>query len=174
MISHSTPLGAVLFSCLTLPRMPVYLLVALPAHQNHVVQVKSLLLIQALRNQMMQLCLADKYGYDIELLPIIDGQKSADTYNHTLQKKQEYKVNKTATASSIDNLIRDGKNQADSIVLRIDSEITLGTLQDAVQNRVNRERNITDVTLIRNEKDVTFTREQIISESFKIQPEDFR
>lgn len=154
--------------------MSVYLTVALPAQQHHVVQVKRLLLIQALRNQMMQLFLADKYGYDIELLPVIDGQKSADTYNHTLQKKQEYKVNKTATASSIDNLIRDGKNQADSIVLRIDSEIALGTLRDALRPRVDRARNITDITLIRNGKDVTFTREQIISESFKIQPEDFR
>lgn len=55
MISHSTPLGAVLFSCLVLLYIAVYLTVALPAQQHHVVQVKRLLLIQALRNQMMQL-----------------------------------------------------------------------------------------------------------------------
>lgn len=129
---------------------------------------------EVLQNTDIAVFLADKHAYDIELLPKIEGQKSADTYNHTLQKKQEYKVNNTATASSIDNLIRDGKNQADSIVLRIDSEIALGTLRDAVHDRVNRARNITDITLIQNGKDVTYTREQIIDQTFKIQPEDFK
>ena len=37
--------------------MPVYLPVALPAHQYYVVQVEHLIIIQTLRNQMMQLCL---------------------------------------------------------------------------------------------------------------------
>lgn len=129
---------------------------------------------EVLQNTDIAVFLADKHAYDIELLPKIEGQKSADTYNHTLQKKQEYKVNATASYNSIDRLIRDAKNQADSIVLRIDSEITLGTLRDAVQDRVNRARNITDITLIQNGKDVTYTREQIIDQTFKIQPEDFK
>ena len=129
---------------------------------------------EVLQNTDIAVFLADKHAYDIELLPKIEGQKSADTYNHTLQKKQEYKVNATASYNSIDRLIREAKNQADSIVLRIDSEIALGTLRDAVQDRVNRARNITDITLIQNGKDVTYTREQIIDQTFKIQPEDFK
>lgn len=58
MISHSTPLGAVLFSCLTLPRMPVYLLVALPAHEYYVVDVEFLLFVDSFRYEVMQLCVA--------------------------------------------------------------------------------------------------------------------
>ena len=118
--------------------------------------------------------LANKHGYDIELLPRKDGTKSADSFNHTLHKKQEYKLNVTASKSSIDNLIREAKKQADSIVLQIDSKISLGDLKDALTNRLRRSPNITDITLIIEEKDVTYNREQMLKPSFKIQPEDFK
>jgi len=81
---------------------------------------------------------------------------------------------RTATKSSIDNNIRDAKKQADSIVIRIDSEISLDVLSDAIQDRVLRTPTITDITLIMQGRDVTYLREQIVSDEFKIQPEDFR
>ncbi len=100
-------------------------------------------------------------------------KKMADTFNRTLNKEQEYKVNGTATKSAIDNLLRDGGKQAGSIVIRIDSDIPFGTIRDAISDRVRRSKNITDIIIIRDGKDVTFTREQMVSESFKIQQEDF-
>ena len=118
--------------------------------------------------------LANKYGYEIDLLPIIEGKKSPDSYNHTLKKNQEYKVNSIATKSSIDNLIREGKKQADSLVIRLDSDISLGDLKDAITDRLRRAENIKDITLIKNGLDVTYNREQILSKEFKIQPEDFK
>jgi len=81
---------------------------------------------------------------------------------------------RTATKSSIDNNIRDAKKQADSIVIRIDPEISLDVLSDAIQDRVLRTPTITDITLIMQGRDVTYLREQIVSDEFKIQPEDFR
>ncbi len=129
---------------------------------------------EAAENCRIATYLADKYGYEIDLLPKRDDKKTADTFNRTLNKKQEYKANETATKSAIDNLIRDGRKQADSIVIRIDSDISFGDLKDAISDRVKRSPNITDITLIRDGKDVTYTREQMASDSFKIQQEDFR
>lgn len=125
-------------------------------------------------NEEIAKYLANKYGYKIDLLPIIEGQKSADSYNHTLKKNQEYKVNSTATKSSIDRLIRDARKQADSIVIRLDSNIALGDLRDAINDRLRRAENVTDITLIKNGLDVTYNREQMLSKDFKIQPEDFK
>lgn len=129
---------------------------------------------EAEENKIIATYLANKHGYEIDLLPRSNKGKEADTYNRTLKKKQEYKESTTNTKSSIDNLIRDAKKQAGSIVLVIDSDISYGDLKDAISDRVRRSANVTDVTLIRDSKDVTYSREQIVSGSFKIQQEDFK
>ena len=61
--------------------------------------------------------LAEKHDYEIDLLDNPQNRKSADSYNRTLEVEQEYKMNVTPTKSSIDNLLRDAKKQADDIVL---------------------------------------------------------
>lgn len=106
-------------------------------------------------------------------MPKEDGIKTADSFNHTLHKKQEYKINSTPTKSSIDNLIRGAKKQADSIVLQIESGISLGDLRDAITDRLVRAENITDITIILDGKDVIYRREQMLKPTFKIQREDF-
>ena len=116
----------------------------------------------------------EKHGYKIDLLNTPPNKKSADSYNHTLGYKQEYKVNNTSSKSSIDNLLRDGKKQADNIVLEIKSEISLADLTDALTDRVGRSRNIESVLIIKDNRDVTYTREQIISKGFKNQQVDFK
>ena len=118
--------------------------------------------------------LANKFGYEIELLDNPQDISSADSFNYTLDFKQEYKVNKTASKNAIDRLIRDGKNQADNIVLRIDSDIALGNLRDAVISRIKRSLNVERLTIIRYGKDVTYSREDIIKDDFKIKQEDFK
>ena len=97
------------------------------------------------------------------------------TKNHyTLGFEQEYKVNNTASKSSIDNLIRDAKKQADNIVLRIDSDIMWADLSAAIRSRVRRSGNINTITIIVDGKDATFNREQILSDGFKIQRTDLK
>lgn len=80
--------------------------------------------------KMRQLC-------EIDLLPKDNRHKDADSYNRSLGYKQEYKINGTATKSSIDNLIRSGSQQAHHIVLRVDSDISFDLLTNAIRGRVN-------------------------------------
>ena len=117
--------------------------------------------------------LANKHEYVIDLLDNPNNITSADSYNHTLKFKQEYKVNRTATKNSIDTLIRDAKRQANNIVLRIDSDIPLGILRDGITDRVRRSKNIENITVIINGKDVNYSRNEILKDDFKIKQEDF-
>ena len=118
--------------------------------------------------------LVEKYGYEIDLLDNPSGKKSADSYNKTLGLTQEYKVNSTPTKGSIDNLLRDAKKQADDIVLWIDSDISWGDLTAALRSRVRRSENIKTVTIIKNNHDISLSREDILNDSFKIRPTDLK
>ena len=117
---------------------------------------------------------ANKYGYEIDLLDNPDGVKSADSYNRTLGYEEEYKVSQTPSKNSIDRLIRDAKNQADHIVLWIDSDISLEDLSAALRSRVRRSDNIRTITIVINGKDVSLTRAEIVSEGFKIRLADLK
>ncbi len=49
---------------------------------------------------------AEKYGYEIDLLPRLYKIKTADTYNKTLGVEQEYKTNKVPTYCAITTELR--------------------------------------------------------------------
>lgn len=118
----------------------------------------------------------DKYGYEIDLLDNPDGVKSADSYNRTLGYEEEYKVNQKEhpTKNSIDRLIRDAKKQADHIVLWVDSDILMGDLRDAIVDRVRRSETIKSITIVKEGKDCTYTRDEIIGDGFKIKQADLK
>lgn len=120
--------------------------------------------------------LAEKHGYEIDLIANPSDKKTADSMNKTLGYEQEYKVNNTPTKNSVDRLLRDGKKQADSIVLSIESDISLENVAAVFRDRVSRAENLKEVTLVlwNEQKDATYTRKQILSPSFKIRPEDFK
>ena len=117
---------------------------------------------------------ANKYGYKIDLLDNPDGVKSADSYNQSLDRFEEYKVNTTPSKNSIDRLIRDARKQADHIVLWIDSDISIEDLSAALRSRVKRCDTIKTVTVIRKDKDVSLTRADILSEVLKIRLADLQ
>ena len=108
------------------------------------------------------------------MLPNPNNRKSADSYNRTLGVEQEYKVNKVANVNSIDMALRTAAKQANDIVLVIESDISLGNLGAAINDRVRRCENITHVTIMINNKDVTYTREDIVANGFKIQQADLK
>ena len=120
--------------------------------------------------------LAEKYGYNIDLIANPSDRKTADSLNKSLGYEQEYKVSKTPTKSSIDRLLRTGKDQSGNIVLSIESDISLSDVASAFRDRVRRAENIKRITLIlwNEQKDVTLTREEVLMPHFKIRPEDFR
>ena len=116
--------------------------------------------------------LAEKHGYDIDLQDNPQNKPSADSYNRTLGVFQEYKVNSTPTISSINNLLRKAKDQANDIVLWIDSDISWEDLMSALRSRVRRTDSINTVTIVRDGKDITVSREDVLKDGFKIRPAD--
>lgn len=112
---------------------------------------------------------ADKYGYEIDLIATNNSKKTADSLNKTLGVEQEYKHNKKATISAIDNELRDAKRQSDHIVLNIKSKIKTGDLINALKDRVRRAENIQSIWIKIGKFDKQYTRAEILSPGFKIQ-----
>ena len=117
---------------------------------------------------------ANKYDRKIYLLGRNDNETSADAYDTELGCKVEYKNNSTASINSIDKALREANKQAPVAVIVIKSDISMGDLRKALNDRTKRCTNITSVTLIRHGKDVTYRREEIILDDFKIKLEDFK
>jgi SPP1 gp7 family putative phage head morphogenesis protein len=117
--------------------------------------------------------LAEKHEHEIDLIANPQNETSADSFNRTLGIEQEYKVNTTPTKSSIDNLIRKGAKQADDIVLFVDSEISLNDLSSALHDRVRR-TNLKTVMIVIDEKDKTYTYDEITAKGFKIRQADLK
>ena len=117
--------------------------------------------------------LANKHGYEIDLLPT-GSERTADSYNRTLRKEQEYKEVEKATDNAVQMAIRSAKKQADSIVLTVPPAMDLNVLRHALNDRLRRYDNVTDVTIIKDGKDATFTREQITADDFTINNDDFQ
>ena len=88
--------------------------------------------------------------------------------------EQEYKTASTPTVNAIDRLIRDGRKQADNIVLWLDTDIPLGNLRDAIISRIRRADNVQSLTIVRNGKDVTYNREDILKNNWEIKQADFK
>lgn len=118
--------------------------------------------------------LAEKHDYEIDLLDNPGNNKSADSYNRTLGIKQEYKINFSPTISSIDNLLRKAKTQANDIVLWIESDISWGDLRNAIYSRVRRSDNIQSLTIVKDGKDVTYKREDMLKSNWEIRQADFK
>lgn len=117
--------------------------------------------------------LAEKHEHEIDLIANPQNETSADSFNRTLGIEQEYKVNTTPTKSSIDNLIRKGAKQADDIVLFVDFEISLNDLSSALHDRVRR-TNLKTVMIVIDEKDKTYTYDEITAKGFKIRQADLK
>lgn len=110
----------------------------------------------------------NKYGHKIRLLGVSNKKKTADVFNETLGIKQEYKRPTKATKNAIDNAIRDGKEQADHIVLDIILDFDNETLKRGIKGRVNQAKTVKSITLIKNGKDKTYTRDEILSIDFEL------
>ena len=117
--------------------------------------------------------LAEKHGYEIDLIANPQNETSADSYNKTLGIEQEYKVNAKPTKSSIDNLIRKGAKQADDLVLFVDSGISLDELSSALHDRVRR-TNLKTVMVVIDGMDKTYTYDEITAKGFKVRQADLK
>jgi phage putative head morphogenesis protein, SPP1 gp7 family len=123
--------------------------------------------------------MAEKHGYEIDLLPKIDdkpGQKNPDSLNRTLGYNQEYKDNTENTYNSYDRAIRDGRKQASSLVIRLQDDADFDLLTKAMHNRCvfAKTNPVSDITIIWDNKDHTYLVQDIIEDGFKARKEDLK
>jgi len=104
-------------------------------------------------------------GYKIYLLPKIDTHKNSDAQLNN--ENWEFKTNRKGTESAIDNEIRDAKEQANNIVLKIESKISISKLENGIYNRVQRSKSIRNIIVIFNEEIFQFNRKEIVNMTFK-------
>ncbi len=110
----------------------------------------------------------NKYEHKIKLLAVSNKEKTADAFNETLGIKQEYKRPTRATKNAIDKAIKDGKKQADHIVLDIVLDFDDETLKRGIKGRVSQAETVKTITVIRKGNDKTYTRNEILSADFEL------
>lgn len=116
---------------------------------------------------------AELFGEEVILIPNPQHVKSADSFNITRGVLEEYKRSVTPSKNSIDSLLREGSKQAGHIILEIDSDIRVGTLQSGIRGRVTQNSHIEEIRLKVGDAEAVYTRHQILAKDFKIKPEDF-
>lgn len=104
-------------------------------------------------NERIAKFLARKYGYDIELLPVINenGIKTADSYNYTLGVKQEYK--QVTSINSLSMRLRKGAKQAGYVVLNVIEPHSKFEIIKAVKGRFNLTPELRAVHIITSDDD---------------------
>ena len=105
------------------------------------------------KNERIAKFLAKKYGYDIELLPVINekGIKTADSYNYTLGVKQEYK--QVTSINSISQRLRDGAKQAGYVVLDVIEPHSKSDIVRTVRGRFKQTPELRAVHIITSDDD---------------------
>ena len=105
------------------------------------------------KNERIAKFLAKKYGYDIELLPVINenGIKTADSYNYTLGVKQEYK--QVTSINSISMRLRKGAKQAGYVVLEVIEPHTKSDIVRTVRGRFKQTPELRAVHIITSDDD---------------------
>lgn len=109
----------------------------------------------------------DKYGQEIDLLPRSNTEKCADAYNRTLKQLQEYKQCSTPTKNAIDLALRDANQKSDHIILLIASDISEEILTRGIKGRMLQAKRLQSVTIVKDGKDVVYSKEEIVRKGFK-------
>lgn len=109
----------------------------------------------------------DKYGQEIDLLPRSETTKCADAYNRTLKQLQEYKQCNTPTKSAVDLALRDANQKSDHVVLLIVTDISEENLTRGIKGRMLQAKRLQSVTIVKDGKDVVYTKDEIIKKGFK-------
>jgi len=123
---------------------------------------------EADENKEIATKLANRHGHKIDLIERAENGKSADAFNHTLGYKQEFKRSTSEKKNSISQSIREAADQANHIVLEIQSAVPADTVSAALQDRVSRKRNIESVWVIKGDFDKQYQRKEIIKKGFNV------
>ncbi|MBD5207969.1 MAG: hypothetical protein HDS79_06855 [Bacteroidales bacterium] len=103
-----------------------------------------------------------RHGYQIRLCEKREDGKGADSFNVSLSRYEEYKVNRKGTLNSIDMNIKDAAKQADVILLKLNNDVPASVINAALRSRVRRATNVKEVIILIGEKEYILAREQIL------------
>ena len=113
--------------------------------------------------------LANKYGYEILVLPAKGVGYSADTYNVTLKRKEEYKHIQSNSYNAFDKNLQKAAKQANHVVYIIKGEYSKGELKKAIKDRFTKYSNLQSIRIIHNYKeDITIQRESILQDDIPL------
>lgn len=112
--------------------------------------------------------LANTHGYEIYVLSDVEkkeGSKhSADSYNATLKRFEEYKHIEKNTFNSFDRNLRKAAKQANNVVFVINGDYNKGNLKHAIKGRFNAYKNLESIRIIHNyETDILISRDAVIT-----------
>lgn len=112
--------------------------------------------------------LANTHGYEIYVLSDVEkkeGSKhSADSYNATLKRFEEYKHIEENTFNSFDRNLRKAAKQANNVVFVINGDYNKGDLKHAIKGRFNAYKNLESIRIIHNyETDILISRDAVIT-----------
>lgn len=112
--------------------------------------------------------LANTHGYEIYVLSDVEkkeGSKhSADSYNATLKRFEEYKHIEKNTFNSFDRNLRKAAKQANNVVFVINGDYNKGDLKHAIKGRFNAYKNLESIRIIHNyETDILISRDAVIT-----------
>jgi hypothetical protein len=106
-----------------------------------------------------------KLGYSVELMPIIENEKSFDAYMNG--ESWEFKTT-NGSKGSIQGRLRDGKEQCDKILLVLPTEFVLREIIDGVSSATNMDKKnkIASVGLLFENALIILTRDEIKESQF--------
>lgn len=95
--------------------------------------------------------LADRHHNDIILLPAKHNEKSlknVDSFNITKNRFEEYKFCTSKQISTISTEIKNGKEQADTVIIYLENNVDIEELEEEINNRLNRHNALNEVVVI--------------------------
>lgn len=112
--------------------------------------------------------LANTHGYEIYVLSDVEKKEgakhSADSYNATLKRFEEYKHIEKNTFNSFDRNLRKAAKQANNVVFVINGDYNKGDLKHAIKGRFNAYKNLESIRIIHNyETDILISRDAVIT-----------
>lgn len=115
---------------------------------------------EARRNIETAIVLA-KLGYQIRLLAIDTAFRTPDAYLIKEQIYIEFKHNQTPTTGAINNEIRDTQEQANYVLIHIQSTIRRNDLINAIKNRMRDAQKVKELWLIWKDELIQLNRKEI-------------
>lgn len=142
--------------------------IEIPTEKGKVVETPQINKTERDKNINTAKYLANTHGYEIYVLSDVkkkDGyQHSADSYNATLKRFEEYKHIEKNTFNSFDRNLRKAAKQANNVVFVINGDYNKGDLENAIKGRFNAYKNLESIRIIHNyETDILISRDAVIA-----------